>query len=277
MILAILAALSAAAANLPTTIAPPAVDSRAIKAQLDEARNAAESGRFDQARLMISRAIAAGASPGDADRAVADLDFASGKFAEALALYQQLLAGTPNDRVMLERAGIAAFRSGDVKLAGTLTDRATAVPGASWRAWNALGAVADLNRDWATADRAYEKAQQLAPDRPEIVNNRAWSRLLRGDWAGARQDLERAAQLAPKSTRIANNLELARDALAADLPSRLPGEGDGEWAARLNDAGVAAQLLGDRKRAIAAFTQALEASGTWYERAANNLEAAENR
>lgn len=277
MILALLAAVSAVAANLPTTTAPPAADPAAIKSQLDEARHAAEAGRFDQARLMITRAIAAGASSADADRAVADLDFASGKYAEALALYQQLLTDVPNDRLMLERAGIAAFRAGDMKLAGTLTDRATAVPGASWRAWNARGAVADVNRDWPTADNAYEKAQQLAPDRAEIVNNRAWSRLLRGDWSGARQDLERAAQLAPKSTRIANNLELARDALAAELPNRLPGEGDREWAARLNDAGVAAQLLGDRKRAIAAFTQALEASGTWYERAANNLQAAEKQ
>jgi hypothetical protein len=40
---------------------------------------------------------------------------------------------------------------------------------------------------------------------------------------------------------------------------------------RLNDAGVAAQLLGDRKRAIAAFTQALDASPVWYDRASNNL------
>ena len=30
--------------------------------------------------------------------------------------------------------------------------------------------------------------------------------------------------------------------------------------------------MGDTKRAVAAFTQALEASGRWYARAANNLE-----
>ena len=277
MILAILAAVSAASANPPTTTALSAANPAAIKAQLEEARHAAESGRFDQARLMISRAVAAGASADEAGRAVADLDFVSGKFAEALALYQQLLVSGPKDPLMLERAGIAAFRTGNVRLAAALTERATAVPGASWRAWNARGAAADANRDWTTADAAYDKAEQLAPNRAEIVNNRAWSRLLRGDWLGARQDLERAAQLDPKSKRIANNLELARDALAAELPNRLPGESDRQWAARLNDAGVAAQLLGDRKRAVAAFTQALEASGTWYERAANNLQAAENK
>jgi hypothetical protein len=88
---------------------------------------------------------------------------------------------------------------------------------------------------------------------------------------------EKAAPRDPKSSRIANNLELARAALASDLPKRRPGEDDRAWAARLNDAGVAALLLGDKQRAVAAFAQALEASGSWYDRAANNLKAANSR
>jgi hypothetical protein len=80
--------------------------------------------------------------------------------------------------------------------------------------------------------------------------------------------------LDPNSSRIANNLELARSAMAGDLPRRRAQETDEAWAERLNDAGIAAEILGDKPRAIAAFTQALEASGRWYERAANNLEAA---
>ena len=274
MILAILVALSTAAGSPPVLSAVPGPDKAAIKAQLDEAQRAAEAGRLDQARLMISKAIAAGAPPTDANRAVADLAFESKKYADALALYQQLLVAAPDDATLLERAGISAFETGDIRLASQLIDHATALGSTSWRTWNAQGAVADMNRDWATADAAYARAEQLAPARPEVVNNQGWSRLLRGNWSEARDDFARAAQLDPKSTRIANNLELARDALATDLPARLPGEADDDWAARLNDAGIAAQLLGDQKRAIAAFTQALEASGTWYERAANNLEAA---
>ena len=61
-------------------------------------------------------------------------------------------------------------------------------------------------------------------------------------------------------------------ALAADLPQRRAGESDRDWAVRLNDAGVAAELLGDRQRAVAAFTQALDASPMWYGRASNNLQ-----
>ena len=97
--------------------------------------------------------------------------------------------------------------------------------------------------------------------------------LLRGDWKRAIGLFERATELNPKSTRIANNLELAKMALGAGLPARESGESESSWAARLNDAGVAAAILGDRNRATAAFTQALDVSGTWYARAANNLEA----
>jgi 2,4-dienoyl-CoA reductase-like NADH-dependent reductase (Old Yellow Enzyme family) len=73
--------------------------------------------------------------------------------------------------------------------------------------------------------------------------------------------------------RISNNLELAKSALAADQPRPRSRESDSDWAGRLNDAGVAAQLLGDNRRALAAFTRALEASPVWYERASDNLEA----
>jgi tetratricopeptide (TPR) repeat protein len=97
---------------------------------------------------------------------------------------------------------------------------------------------------------------------------------MRGNWARAAECLEHAAALDPRSLRIGNNLELARAALQSDLPRRREGESDRSWAARLNDAGVAARMSGDRQRAIAAFAQAVEASGTWYERAADNLQAA---
>ena len=68
-------------------------------------------------------------------------------------------------------------------------------------------------------------------------------------------------------------LDNARSAIDADLPARRSDETDADWAARLNDAGMAAELRGDRARAVAAFARAIEARGSWYERAANNLAA----
>jgi hypothetical protein len=89
--------------------------------------------------------------------------------------------------------------------------------------------------------------------------------------------LEQASILDPKSARIQNNLELARAAIADHLPERRAGEADADFAARLNDAGVAAEERGDRARAIAAFSQALSVKDSWYARAANNLQEAQTQ
>lgn len=237
---------------------------------LSEAAHAINAGRLEQARKMIGKAVAAGATGLPVERLLADLAFKSGHDAEALARYQALLAKFPTDTLLAERAGIAALKTGNPAAAGLL-ERATATPSASWRAWNARGVAADLTHDWGGADAAYSKAAKRAPDQAEVHNNMGWSKLLRGDWSDGLELLKAAARLNPRSTRIANNLELARTALAEDLPRRRAGESGSDWAARLNDAGVAARLRGEKARAVAAFSQAIEARDIWYERAANNL------
>ncbi|HEX6660864.1 MAG TPA: tetratricopeptide repeat protein [Sphingomicrobium sp.] len=268
MIAPILLALDVAAASPAVQPPPPA---------LNDIEQAIRVGRLEQAQLMVGRAMALGMKGAQVDLILADLAFAEGKNAEALVRYQQLLAVAPDDSMLAERAGIAALRLGNVALAIGYIEQATKSPNASWQAWNARGVVADLQRDWPGADVAYARASALAPDEAEVINNLGWSQLLRGDWTKAAGLFEKASARDPKSSRIANNLELARAALERDLPRRKPGENDRAWAARLNDAGVAALLLGDKQRAVAAFAQALEASGSWYDRAANNLKAANSQ
>lgn len=265
----IVATLVAAA----VTAASPSA-SKAATADLDAARRAITSGRLDQARLMAAQAMAEGQTGPAVDRLLADLAFASAKDSEALARYQQLRTAQPLLAGICEPALIAAIRLGEQSVADSLTQCAVADTEATWRTWNALGVLADLKRDWAAADAAYAEAAKRSLDASYVLNNRGFSKLLRGDWMAAIEDFERAHAADPKSARIANNLELARSAMAQDLPRRRPGESDADWAHRLNDAGVAAQILGDRPRAIAAFTQALEASNRWYPRAANNLDEA---
>ena len=239
---------------------------------LSGAAHAIAVGRLDQARLMISRAMAGGAPRARVERLLADLAFAAGNNAEALARYEQLLQADPDAAELCEKAGIAALKLGEVASAQKWIECATNGDRPSWRAWNARGAIADHFGDWDGADRAYGRAAELAPDRPEVLNNLGWSHLLRGDWQSALDTLTRAAKAARGPQRIANNLELARVALEAALPERRAGEAANDWAHRLNDAGMAARLIGNRQKAIAAFARALEASETWYVRAANNLD-----
>lgn len=242
---------------------------------LSEATHALSHGRLEQARIMIGNAVRAGAQGPQLDRLLADLAFESGDYHLALARYDALLAANPGNALFAERAGICAIHLGDAVRAASMIALATASPAASWRAWNARGVLADQRGDWDEADLAYARSATAAPGRPEILNNHGWSLLERGRWNEALILLEQAARIDSKSPRIANNLELAKAAVSESLPRRRDGESDVDWAARLNDAGVAAGMRGDRKRAIAAFAQAISARNRWFERAANNLAVAE--
>jgi len=265
MILSLLAASSLAAAA-PVPVQP---DPSLVK----DAARAIDAGRLEEARLLISRAVSAGVSGVPIERLVARLAFASHKYQEALSGYKVLTASPHKDPTDCENGAIAALEIGRTADAEPLVQCAIEAPSASWRAWNARGVLADLTHDWTTADESYSRAHQRAPTEARVINNQGWSMLLRGDWAAAVPYFEEAASLDGKSERIANNLELAKAALAGDLPRRRTGESDRDWAARLNDAGVAAELLGEKQRAIAAFAQALDASPSWYGRASNNLKA----
>lgn len=234
--------------------------------------HAIETNRLDQARIMLADAAAAGESGAQFDRLRADLAFARKNWSDARARYLELLALDPKDGRSAERAAIACLMLGDTTTASGLLDTALSSGGASWRSWNAKGVLLDLRGDWSGADQAFDEAERRAPEKAEVLNNRGWSYLIRGDWNRAKAVLEQAVKLDPLSTRTRNNLELSKAALAADLPARNPGETASAYAARLNDAGVVASMRGDRARAIAAFSRALEVSDSWYERAANNLE-----
>jgi Flp pilus assembly protein TadD len=269
MIVGIALALALAdPAPAPVTAAEPAA-----QLSLAEAGRAIAAGRLDQARAMLSTAVAAGVKGDPVDRLLADLALARGENEQAYGLYKALLTVHPDETLLLERGGIAALRLGRNGEATALLDRATRAPGAGWRSWNARGVAADRQGRWDEADAAYARAAQLDPGRAEVPNNLGWSMMLRGRWPDATAQFEKAAALNPKLPRLANNLELARAATAADLPQRMAGESDEAFSARLNDAGVVAAASGQAKRAEAAFAQAIELKSRWYDRAAENLAA----
>lgn len=238
----------------------------------DEIGRAIAAGRLHQAQAMIARALDEGAAPDSLERQRADLEFALGNYPAAVARYGRLAGRNPGNGGLIERLGLALLQAGDEPRASAALERAVTA-GGSWRSWNALGVIADRQRRWDDSSRAYERALDLAPGRPEVLNNQGWSYLLRGELERARPLFEAALRAAPGSRLIAANHELVLAAVADNLPARRPGESDQAWAARLNDAGVIAFYRRQPGRARAAFSQAIEASGTYYQRAATNLAA----
>lgn len=268
-LIALGAAVSAPAA--PATAVPAATTVPSIA----EAAHALDVGRPEQARLLIADAIGKGASGQATDRLLARLALAEGHNEVALAAFQQLLKQQPDDAQLLTGAGIAAARLHDDAAATAMATAAAKLPGADWRTFDLLGVLADRRSDWAAADAAYKQALRRSPAEPATLNNAGWSQLARGRWAAAEALFRQAVAAQPASHLFANNLELARAALAAELPQRKARESDADYAARLNDAGVAAGLAGDKARAISAFARAVEVNRRWDQRAYNNLQAAQ--
>lgn len=237
--------------------------------------HAIDSGRLDQARLMIARAMTESGDTRALEPQLARLAFQSGDFAGALARYQALSNADPRNALMAEGAGLAALALGKDEIALAALSKAAALSSAGWRTWNGLGVLADRSAEFAEARGNYAKALAIAPGKAEILNNLGWSHFLEGDANAALPYLEKACSADPASRLFAANLELVRAATADHLPARRPGESVGDYAARLNDAGVAALARRQGRRAIAAFSQAIAVRGAWYERAANNLKLAE--
>lgn len=246
-------------------------------APIDEAEHALAAGRVEQAQGMLTRMIAAGDAGERIDRLRAGTAAASGRHAEALPLYAALAVKHPGKASDAGGAARAAFLLGRLDEARRWAEIATALPSAGWREWNLCGAIADTEGQFARADQCYDRAQALAPGRVEVLNNRAWSYLLRGRWSAA-ADLLRLALAADPASRIArSNLDLAEAALSSDLPARRERESADDFAARLNDAGVIAEAAGDRKRAIAALANALSLRSTWSAHTARNLADVEGK
>lgn len=266
--LALSLALADPAPDPPPAETPPVAQSQI---SLADAGQAIAAGRLDQARRILGTALVAGVKGEPVDRLLADLAYASADYPQAYQIYKNLLASHPDELLLLERAGISALRLARLAEATSLLDRATRQTGAGWRAWNARAVAADRQSRWDEADAAYAHALEIDGTRAEIFNNMGWSLMLRGRWSEALASFERANSLNPKPPRLANNLELARAAVAAELPNRLAGENDESFAARLNDAGVIAAAAGQDARAQAAFAQAIDVRSRWYARAAENL------
>ncbi|MCM8557955.1 tetratricopeptide repeat protein [Sphingomicrobium sediminis] len=252
-------------------VAQPAEDPQRWLAEADHALS---QGRTQQARLMLTEAVRFGLAPAERDRLTADIELAEGNAGRALAMYRTLMAGGLDDPMVKARAGRAAVMLGQNDEAARLLDEALmdGEVAADWRVWNLRGVAADRRGRFAIANAAYTRALAIEPSDARLLNNAGFSRMLQGDWAEALAFLRAANRLDPNHARIAANLQLVEMALAGNLPVRGDGETREAYAARLNDAGVVAALRGERQRALAAFTRAIEARSDYYERAAANLQ-----
>jgi Flp pilus assembly protein TadD len=247
--------------------APPApTPSQLTDIYADEIDHAIDVNRLLQARLMIG--YAAGLDPYRRDRALGRIDLAEGRFPMAFDRLRPLLQVHPDDAVLLEAAGIAAAKMGRGD-ARDLLARATAIDAQRWKAWNTLGVLADLRRDWRASADAFGHALTVRPNSPVVLNNLAYSLMLQSRAKEAIPLLERAIAAAGNSELARDNLTVAR-AMNGDYPN-VAGLPQAEAARAFNNAGYGFFLRGDVAIASSLWERAIETSPVDYPPARANL------
>ena len=243
---------------------------------LDQIELAIAGRRFVQADQMLSRVDTQLENQFRLSLIKADLLLAREENAEAFSLYIMLADQQSTNVRAATGAGLAALRLHRNDEAHQWLLLATSLEGADWRAWNGLGVSSDFQRNWKLSENAYERAIAAAPSNAMIWNNMGYSLLCQHRLDEAIKALEHAAELAPDSGKIQVNLDVA-NALVGHYPqSKKAGESMGQWAMRLNNAGYAALLAGDRTFARSLFSRAIEASDVRFLKAEANLRLTED-
>jgi protein O-GlcNAc transferase len=158
---------------------------------------AAQTGRMDEALERIAAALAINPSDGGALVNYANVLSLKGRFAEAVASYDRVLALRPDAEVLKNR-GQALQGLGRLEDALASYTQALALNPSDVQALYKQGAVlGELGRaDEALAN--YNRVLALQPGHVEALNNRGYIWWLnRHDYARAIADLERALALAP--------------------------------------------------------------------------------
>jgi len=112
----------------------------------------------------------------------------------------------PSDEPL--RMGIEQFGRGNYGLSERYFRDAVEKAPKDATAWIGLAASYDRIRRFDLADRAYTQAIKLVGETVQLLNNQGYSYMLRGDLQRARQKFQKAYELNPGNPVILNNLEL---------------------------------------------------------------------
>lgn len=260
-----------------TLLLPPSAAAQTDGADYRAIEDAILAHRLVQARAMLSsiKIVGTGLDQQRLEALSAELALAEGRNEQALGQFSRLIEGAPENCRLTRGAGIAAMRLGRAAVATPYLEQATAACAGSWEGWNALGIAYDFARRWGESAAAYEKAIALQPQNATILNNFGYSAFLQQKYQEATYLFIRAAAIEPGNARIANNLDIARASQGEVLARHVKEDGSDRLAERLNNAGYAAYLAGDRKAARAWLSQSLFAGDVYFGKAASNLRLVE--
>jgi Flp pilus assembly protein TadD len=263
-----LGACSMAPAQPPVTQAPKAT--QVPPEMLRMAEMALEDGLPNEARQRFTRLASMDPHNPWVRLGLAESLLAVDEVSHARDRFDELQTVEPVRARALQGKGLALMRQNRREEAVTVLTAAIEAEPNLWRAWNGLGGLYDMGRQFDLSAEAYQRALALRPDSGVIRNNMGYSLLLQGKPAEAARLLMEALQHEPRLEAAHANLRLAL-ALQGRYHDAKAGLTKDRQASALNNIGFVALTRGDLNEAEAFLVQAIEASPSFHDRAAANL------
>jgi Flp pilus assembly protein TadD len=185
--------------------------------------------------------------------------------------FNQALHLDPDHAPSLEEMGLLYIGLGEPAEATTVLTRAIELDNTRWRAYNALGVLADIDKRYDDAVKLYKAALQAKPKTAMLMNNIGYSYYLAGNLQEATNWLDAAVQAQRNYEPAIKNLALlyARQGWYEEAVETFITVVDEPRA--YNDVGYVALRNGDLEAATELLTEAIRLSPVYYEKAYENL------
>ncbi|MDP3175226.1 MAG: tetratricopeptide repeat protein [Phenylobacterium sp.] len=237
---------------------------------VEAVQRALDDDRLSDAGRLLDQAFAGGERDLRLVLLSGRLNLAKGRYDAALASFAAAEADPALGARAAEGRGLTLSRLNRSDEAVKALTQATMADPNLWRAWNALGVEQDRRKNWAEAENAYLQALKAPSAQAEVYCNQGYSMMLQGRYEEATGAFVSALQKDPGLSQARTNLRLAL-AMRGDYAKATTISASEDRAAVLNNAGFVAMLRGDLDQAESLFNQAIEARGSFYSRAYENL------
>lgn len=258
--------------NLLNTLDPEVTG---IEQAFEKAKLAQADGKTDRALFYYVKALQFEPKNAHALEQIAAIHEQNNKPELALKIYQDILKTDKNNVIANESLGLNYLKNRLLEQAKQHLNLAIGQDDSRWKSQNALGVIADLNKNYDVAIGHYQKALVSNPGSPMLLNNMGYSYYLKGDDKTARNYFNQALSFDGQYQRAIHNLALIeikhRDYTAAvSLFNRImkPYES-------YNNIGYICMLNGQYEDAENYFKQAIDESPMYFPKAQENLEQIE--
>jgi tetratricopeptide (TPR) repeat protein len=237
---------------------------------LAKAALAYRDGEFDKSQFYLVRALRFDITDVNVLTQIGDLHVIQGNSVLAARAFKFALQQDSQHAKSLQGLGLLYFRAGNDDKARELLERAIAGSPDLWRAFNALGVIADRNRNFDLALSYYDTALEIQPLSDSILINRGYSKYLNENYRDAAVDFYEVATRSGNA-RAWRNLGMVyarqgwyEDALESYLEVIDVSEAH-------NEIGAIAMRNGDTEAADYFLNEAIRLSPTYYASAEKNL------